>query len=137
MNTPGSKGPRRPRRPTKAPQDEVHRITTAADSLRADQARRTRRYLIQMSIRLVCLIAAVFTHGILMWVLLAAAVVLPYIAVIEANVGRDTRTSDLPPMEYHQLPGAPSTPAVPPTPADPPPPSAPYSPPPSSGDSHD
>lgn len=102
-----------------------------------------------MSIRLVCLIAAVFTSGILMWVLLAAAVVLPYIAVIEANVGRDTRTVDLPPMDYHQLPGAPSTPTVPPTPADssaptdppapadPPPTSAPDSSRPSSGDTHD
>lgn len=131
MNTPGSKGSRRSRRPAKAPQDEVHRITSAADSLRDDQARRTRRYLIQMSIRLVCLIAAVFTHGILMWVLLAAAVVLPYIAVIEANVGRDLRGDDLPPMEYHQLPGAPTTPAVPP------PTSAPDSSPPSAGDPHD
>lgn len=131
MNTPGSKGLRRLRRPAKAPQDEVHRITSAADSLRDDQARRTRRYLIQMSIRMVCLIAAVFTNGIIMWLLLAAAVVLPYIAVIEANVGRDTRGDDLPPMDYHQLPGAPTTPAVPP------PTSAPDSPRPSTGDTHD
>lgn len=131
MNTPGSKGPRRLRRPAKAPLDEVHRITTAADSLRDDQARRTRRYLIQMSIRLVCLIAAVFANGILMWVLLACAVVLPYIAVVEANVGRDTRQVDLPPIDRNQLPGAPSTPAVPP-PTNTPPSSQP-----SSGDTHD
>ena len=115
MNTPGSQGPRHPRRPAKGPQDEVHRITSAADSLHDDQARRTRRYLIQMGIRMVCLIAAVFTHGIIMWVLLAGAVVLPYIAVVEANAGRDKREVDVPPMEYRQLPGGPSTPTVSPS----------------------
>jgi uncharacterized membrane protein YdbT with pleckstrin-like domain len=74
---------------------EVHRITTAADPLADDIARRTRRYLVQMGIRVVC-----FALAVLLWdrlpvwvsvVLLVAAVVLPYIAVILANAGRERR----------------------------------------------
>lgn len=103
-------GRRRARRLAEAQAQKVHRITTAADSLHDDQARRTRRYLIQMSIRLVCLVAAVFAHGIVMWLLLAGAIVLPYIAVIEANVGRDKRELGGPLMEYRQLPGTPGDP---------------------------
>ena len=88
------------------PAPEVYRITSAADSLSEDQSRRVKRYLVQMAIRMACFIGAVFADGILMWVLLAAAVLLPYIAVVEANSGRDRRDDDLPPIDYRrQLPG--------------------------------
>lgn len=63
-----------------------------------------------MGIRMVCLVAAVFVHGIFMWLLLAGAIVLPYIAVIEANAGRDKREVGDPLMEYRQLPGGPVPP---------------------------
>jgi hypothetical protein len=74
---------------------EVPRITTADEPLAEDQARRTRRYLLQMGIRLVCFLLAVFTWGHLpAWlsgVLIVSAVVLPYVAVILANAGRERR----------------------------------------------
>jgi Flp pilus assembly protein TadB len=78
---------------------EVHRITTAPEPLADDLARRTRRYLIQMGIRVVCFIAAIVTWDrVPMWVsalLLVGAVVLPYVAVILANAGRERRDDPL------------------------------------------
>ena len=64
---------------------EAVRITSAAASRNADIAARQKRYLISMSIRTACFLLAVVTHGPLRWVLVAAAVVLPYIAVVMAN----------------------------------------------------
>lgn len=72
---------------------QVHRITTAAEPLAADIARRTHRYLLQMGIRVVCFALAVLLwHRVPAWVsfaLIIAAAVLPYIAVILANAGRE------------------------------------------------
>jgi hypothetical protein len=48
---------------------------------------RMKRYLISMSIRTVCFILAVVLHGWLRWTMAAAAIVLPYIAVVMANAG--------------------------------------------------
>ncbi|MGW8564862.1 DUF3099 domain-containing protein [Isoptericola sp. NPDC055881] len=88
---------------------EVPSITSAPEPLEEDQARRTRRYLVQMGIRIVCFIGAVLVDEL--WVrlvLVAAAVVLPYSAVLFANAGRDrvsydtSPVSDVPPAE---LPG--------------------------------
>lgn len=100
VKTPGTRGRSEHR-------DEVYRITNAADSLRQDQSRRAKRYLIQMGLRLVCFAGAFFADGWLMWALLAGAVLLPYAAVISAN---ETRTkgqeTEGPLMEYYQLPSA-------------------------------
>lgn len=63
-------------------------ITGAQAPLSADQRARTRRYLISMAIRTVCFIGAIVTTGWLRWTLVAAAVVLPYVAVVMANAGR-------------------------------------------------
>ena len=77
---------------------EVPRITSAPEPLAEDVARRQKRYLIQMGIRIVCFAGAVLSWGrIPMWaslVLLIAAVVLPYSAVLFANAGRERRDSD-------------------------------------------
>lgn len=89
---------------------EVYRITSAADSLSDDQSRRVKRYLVQMGIRMACFIGAVFVDGLLMWILLAGAVVLPYVAVIGANAGRERRDVDLDPIDYRQLPRSPRAP---------------------------
>lgn len=71
-------------------QDAV-RITTAAASREADIAGRQRRYVISMAIRVLCFIAAVAVGpGWLRWVLVAGAVLLPYVAVVLANA-TDTR----------------------------------------------
>jgi hypothetical protein len=68
---------------------EVHRITDAGVSLSEDQASRTRRYLLAMSVRTVCFLGAVLAPAPWRWVLAGGAVVLPYIAVVIANAGRE------------------------------------------------
>ncbi|GAA0374672.1 hypothetical protein GCM10009530_26490 [Microbispora corallina] len=65
----------------------VHQVTDAQPSLSDDIKRRERSYLIKMSIRLICLILAVALPA--PWpikgLLVAGAVLLPYLAVIGAN----------------------------------------------------
>ena len=64
---------------------EVHTITTAQASRDVDLSRRMRKYLISMSVRTVCFILAVVFDGPLRWVFAAAAILLPYVAVVIAN----------------------------------------------------
>lgn len=75
--------------------DAAQSITSAPDPLAVDQARRARRYLIQMGIRVVCfLLAVLLWRHVPLWVsllLIVAAVVLPYVAVLFANAGRERR----------------------------------------------
>lgn len=67
-------------------EDDAVRITTVSQSRAEEIAGRQRRYLISMTIRLACFIAAYFVGpGWLRWVLMAGAVFLPYIAVVAAN----------------------------------------------------
>ena len=66
------------------------RITTAAASRNADIAARQKRYLLSMGLRTVCFVAAVVTAlaggpGLVVGILIAAALVLPYVAVVMAN----------------------------------------------------
>ncbi|MBO3748725.1 DUF3099 domain-containing protein [Streptosporangiaceae bacterium NEAU-GS5] len=65
----------------------VHRVTDAQPSLSADIRRREIGYVVKMGIRLICLILAVAVPS--PWpvkaLLVAGAVVLPYVAVIGAN----------------------------------------------------
>lgn len=79
--------------------DAAIRITTAGNSPQADLARRQRRYVISMAIRSICFVGAVIAGlaGIdWLWpILIAAAIVLPYIAVVMANA-TITRTDDMP-----------------------------------------
>lgn len=63
-------------------------ITDAREPLATDLARRSHRYLLQMSIRVVCFLGAVLVDHWTRWLLAAAAVVLPYVAVVLANAGR-------------------------------------------------
>ena len=62
-------------------------ITTLPESPDDERNRRMTRYAITMGIRVVCVILCFFVHG--WWLLLpiAGAVILPYIAVVLANVG--------------------------------------------------
>ena len=66
--------------------EPVPSITSAPEPLAVDQARRTRSYLIQMSIRVVCIIGAVLVDGWIRWALVAAALV----------CGRATRRTTVP-----------------------------------------
>jgi len=97
--SPGGPRPSGGRRHGADPGAEVPSITSAPEPLEEDQARRTRRYLIQMGIRIVCFVGAVLVD--VLWirlVLVAAAVVLPYSAVLFANAGRDRVSYDTSPM---------------------------------------
>lgn len=75
---------------------QVYRITTADVGLTSDQQSRTTKYLISMAIRTICFVGAVMAQGWLRWALVAGAIILPYLAVVVANGGREPRKdSDL------------------------------------------
>lgn len=80
----------------------VHSVTDARPSLSEDIGRREKRYLIQMSIRTICLILAVAVP--VPWpirvLFIAGAVFLPYVAVIGAN----ERGKDLPAPAHTTVP---------------------------------
>jgi Mn2+/Fe2+ NRAMP family transporter len=77
------------------------RITTASASRNEEIAGRQRRYVISMTIRTICFVAAILVGGgWLRWVLVAAALLLPYVAVVMANASHSR--SD----EFGLLPGA-------------------------------
>lgn len=71
--------------------ESVHTVTDARRPMSEDIRYRQRRYLLHMSIRTVCLILAVVAPMplALRVVLVAAAIVLPYFAVVLANGGRE------------------------------------------------
>ena len=56
-------------------------------SVSPEDERRSRmvKYTIAMSVRMVCLVAGVFTTGIIMWIFFGLAIFLPYFAVVVAN----------------------------------------------------
>jgi hypothetical protein len=66
--------------------DEPVRITTAASNRAEEISARQRRYVVSMGVRTVCFVAAILVGGgWLRWVLVAAALLLPYVAVVMAN----------------------------------------------------
>ncbi|MCC9196641.1 DUF3099 domain-containing protein [Arthrobacter sp. zg-Y820] len=69
----------------------VPRITDARTAHTDEMHARMIKYSVSMGIRIVCLGLMFVVHGWLLWVVIAAAVVLPYFAVIIANAGSDTR----------------------------------------------
>lgn len=79
--------------------DAAIRITTAGRGPDADIARRQRRYVVSMLIRALCFVGAVGAGlaGInWLWpILIAGALVLPYVAVVMANA-TDTRSDHMP-----------------------------------------
>jgi hypothetical protein len=75
---------------------EVFRITGARTGLKEDVAGRQRRYIISMSIRTVSVILTVVLWNIerpLAWATLAVGTLLPYVAVVVANAGRENAPS--------------------------------------------
>ncbi|MCX6396099.1 MAG: DUF3099 domain-containing protein [Propionibacteriales bacterium] len=71
----------------KAEPDDVIRITGAPHNPREDIDRRQARYLLSMTIRTLCFIAAVFAVSVpwLCAALIAASFFLPFVAVVIAN----------------------------------------------------
>ncbi|MFF7390078.1 DUF3099 domain-containing protein [Streptomyces scabiei] len=75
---------------------EVFRITGARQSLAEDVRGRQRRYIISMSVRTLAVIAAAVLWNVERHVAVVALVlgaVLPYIAVVIANAGRENAPS--------------------------------------------
>jgi len=68
--------------------ESVHTITGAQRALSDEQTSRTRKYLLSMGIRTACVLGAIIVPGWPRWVLIAGAVVLPYVAVVIANAGK-------------------------------------------------
>lgn len=61
-------------------------ITDARAGSSVEMTQRIRRYTVTMAFRTVCfLVAVIFAHGWLQWVLFAGALFLPYMAVLLAN----------------------------------------------------
>lgn len=77
------------RRTTEVPKPAVYRITGVRRGLSEDVGARQRRYLLSMGIRTACFLLAIVTTGWLRWALLSGAVLLPYLAVVVANAGRE------------------------------------------------
>lgn len=73
----------------KQPSNEVYEISGARSSLSDDQRDRQRKYLLSMTLRVVCFGGAIFVDGPLRWGLLAGSLVLPWMAVVIANAGRE------------------------------------------------
>lgn len=85
---------------------DVPSVTGAAEGLSEEQDTRTRKYLISMGIRTFCVLGAIVIPGWPRWVLIAGAVVLPYLAVVVANSsGKRVRTS-IETVSHPELPPA-------------------------------
>ena len=67
-------------------------ITSAQEALSIEQRGRARRYFTSMMIRTACFIAAIFLPNPYRWFAMGGALVLPYIAVVIANAGRENTT---------------------------------------------
>lgn len=67
----------------------MYTITEAQRGLSREQVGRTRRYLWSMGIRTACVLMAVVVPGWPRWAFVAGAIVLPYLAVVAANAGRE------------------------------------------------
>lgn len=65
-------------------------ITSLPESPDADRRRRMINYSIAMSIRVGCVIACFFAQGWWLLIFVLGAVILPYIAVVIANVGSNS-----------------------------------------------
>jgi len=65
----------------------VSTLTALPLSPDEDRRNRMKRYFIAMSIRVACILLCFFVHGWWLAVFAVGAIVLPYLAVVFANVG--------------------------------------------------
>lgn len=83
----------------------MYSITSARRALSEDLRARNLRYLVSMAIRTGCLFLAFLTPTPWRWLFVVGAVVIPYVAVIIANAGRE-RAGASPAHLLPPLPGA-------------------------------
>lgn len=69
----------------------VYRITAAPTSQTDDLGVRYRKYVISMVIRTACFLLFAFIDHWVRWIFVAGALFLPYIAVVLANAGRESK----------------------------------------------
>ncbi|HUR75511.1 MAG TPA: DUF3099 domain-containing protein [Sporichthya sp.] len=86
------------RRDRGKPGQEVYNVSGARSSLTDDVRLRTRKYTISMAVRTGCVLGAIVTEGVLRWGLFCGALVLPYVAVVMANGGREPSRDAPPPV---------------------------------------
>jgi hypothetical protein len=98
----------------------VYHVTDALRPMSEDIRYRQRRYLISMGIRTACLLTAIFLAGRgpvwLIGIMIAAAVILPYVSVVFANGGREPENT--PRLETPSEPPAGRVTPAPPVDAD-------------------
>lgn len=78
------------RKKAEEPAGQSFNITSAQNRLSTDQGARQKRYFISMMVRTACFILTVLLPSPWRWLALTGAVVLPYVAVVVANAGRET-----------------------------------------------
>ncbi|WP_223247036.1 DUF3099 domain-containing protein [Microbacterium oleivorans] len=97
----------------RAPHDRTPSATSLTTAPEVDARSRTRRYVIMMSVRVLCfiLMVTVTPYGWQTWIFAAGAAVLPYLAVVIANVGNgdEVVVAERPSREIESTPSA-STP---------------------------
>jgi hypothetical protein len=72
--------------------DTPVRITAVRPGRTASIHRREIRYLLSMGVRTACFVSAILVSGPLRWVLVVAAFVLPYVAVVMANTAGEAES---------------------------------------------
>jgi hypothetical protein len=69
-------------------------LTSIAQSPEDERRSRMLKYTLAMTIRVVCIVLAMFVQGWLMWLCFAGAILLPYFAVVIANASGSAKKSD-------------------------------------------
>ncbi|GAA1339009.1 DUF3099 domain-containing protein [Arthrobacter roseus] len=78
--------------------NDLPAITNVQEPHDVDMRRRMIKYSVSMGIRIVCILLVFVVTGWLQWVFIAGAVLLPYFAVVLANVGSDSER--IPPSTF-------------------------------------
>ncbi len=87
---------------------EAQSITTLPLSPTEERHSRMLKYSIAMGIRTLCVVSLLFVQGWWMIVMVIAALVLPYLAVVVANVRSKPAARAMAVAPYAALPAAPS-----------------------------
>jgi hypothetical protein len=88
-------------------------ITSLPVSPDAERRSRVIKYTVTMVIRVLCVVAMLFARGAWLWIFAAGAIVLPYIAVVIANVGSNPNRRPVLRPEPLALPSGPVHPLDP------------------------
>ena len=75
--------------------ESVQTVTGLGENAEDERKKRMIKYTVAMTVRVICLVLGMFVQGWLMWLCFAAAIFLPYIAVIIANDVRHEGGSEL------------------------------------------